>query len=165
MKKVSQEDKLFYFERNFFTLDGLWVIETEKEINWETALKIDLAVWKKLLKIIIRRIKKYLKIETNTLTDLIEILTFRWSIEGWEYNIIKNEENEASIEIHGCPYKSTMDRNPDRHDKISLICRNMCIPFYKAITQDFNSKISLEINKSMGLGNDLCNFHFKIEEK
>ncbi|MFX0136422.1 MAG: DUF6125 family protein, partial [Candidatus Hodarchaeota archaeon] len=76
MKKVSKEDKLFYFERNFFTLDGLWAIETEKETNWETALKIDVAVWKKLLKIIIRRIKKYLKIETNTLTDLVEILTF-----------------------------------------------------------------------------------------
>ena len=165
MKKVSQEDKLFYFERNFFTLDGLWMIETEKEINWETALKIDLAVWKKLLKIIIRRIKKYLKIETNTLTDLVEILTFRWSIEGWEYNIVKNEENEALIEIHGCPYKSAMDRNSDRHDKIPLICRNMCIPFYKDLVQDFNSKINFERNKFMGLGNDLCDFHFRIEEK
>lgn len=165
MKKVSQEDKLFYFERNFFTLDGLWMIETEKEINWETALKIDLAVWKKLLKIIIRRIKKYLKIETNTITDLVEILTFRWSIEGWKYNTVKNEEKEALIEIHGCPYKSTMDRNPDRHDKIPLICRNMCIPFYKEIVENFNSKISLERNEFMGLSNDLCDFHFKIEEK
>ena len=151
MKKVSKEDKLFYFERNFFTLDGLWAIETEKETNWETALKIDVAVWKKLLKIIIRRIKKY--------------LTFRWSIEGWEYNTVKNEETEALIEIHGCPYKSTMDRNPDRHDKIPLICRNMCIPFYKEVAQDFNSKISLERNKSMGLGNDFCDFHFKLEGK
>ena len=165
MKKVSQEDKLFYFERNFFTLDGLWAIETEKETNWETALKIDVAVWKKLLKIIIRRIKKYLKIETSTLTDLVEILTFRWSIEGWEYNTVKNEKNEALIEIHGCPYKSTMDRNPDRHDKIPLICRNMCIPFYKEVAHDFNSKISLERNKSMGLGNDFCDFHFKLEGK
>ncbi|TFG02178.1 MAG: hypothetical protein EU540_02125 [Promethearchaeota archaeon] len=165
MKKVNQKDKLFYFERNFFTLDGLWMIETENEINWETALKIDLAVWKKLIKIIIRRIKKYLKIETNTLTDLVEILTFRWSIEGWEYNTVKNEENEVLIEIHRCPYKSTMDRNPDRHDKIPLICRNMCIPFYKEAAHDFNSKISLERNKSMGLGNDLCDFHFKLEEK
>jgi len=165
MREVSKEDKLFYFERNFFTLDGLWVIETEKETNWETALKIDRAVWRKLLNIIIRRIKEYLKIETNTLKDLVEILTFRWSIEGWEYNIMKNENNKVLIEIHKCPYKAMMDRNPERHDKISSICRKMCIPFYKEVAQDFNSKIKLERNKSMGLGSNICDFYFKSEEK
>ena len=51
MKKVSKKDKLFYFERNFFTLDGLWMLETENEVGWDTALKIDQAVWDKLLKI------------------------------------------------------------------------------------------------------------------
>ncbi|MFW9898287.1 MAG: DUF6125 family protein [Candidatus Thorarchaeota archaeon] len=163
MREVSKEDKLFYFERNFFTLDGLWAIETEKETNWETALKIDIAVWKKLLNIIVRRIKKYLKIETNKLKDLVDILTFRWSIEGWKYNILKNEENEALIEIDGCPYKSIMDRNPKRHDKIPSICRDMCIPFYKEVAQDFNPKIKLERNKSMGLGNNACDFHFKLK--
>lgn len=164
MRKISKEDKLFYFERNFFTLDGLWMIETEKETNWDTALKIDIAVWKKLLKIIIRRIKKYLKIETNTLKDLIEILTFRWSIEGWGYKILKNENNAALIEIHRCPYKSTMDRNLDRQDKIPLICKKMCTPFYKEVTQDFNLKIKLERNKSMGMGDKVCDFIFKMKD-
>ncbi|MHA1343947.1 MAG: DUF6125 family protein [Promethearchaeota archaeon] len=84
MRKVSLEDKLFYFERNFFTLDGLWMIETEAETDWTTALKIDLEVWKKLLKIIIRRIRKYLEIKTNTIKDLLNILTFRWTVENWE---------------------------------------------------------------------------------
>lgn len=165
MREIRNEDKLFYFERNFFTLDGLWMIETEKETNWETALKIDVAVWKRFLKIVIRRIKKYLKIETNTLKDLIEILTFRWSIEGWEYNISKNENNEALIEIIKCPYKSTMDRNPVRSDKIPLICRKMCIPFYTEVARDFNSRIKLERTKSMGLGSNICDFHYILEEK
>ena len=72
MRNLRLEDKLFFFERSFFSLDGLWMIETEKETNWKVALKIDLAVWKKLLKIIIRRLTKYLKIETNNLNDLIQ---------------------------------------------------------------------------------------------
>ena len=162
MKKISDKDKLFYFERNFFTLDGLWMLETENEIGWETALKIDRVVWDKLLKIIIRRIKKYLKIDTNTLKDIIEILTFRWSVEGWKYIIKKDEENEALIEISECPYKSIMDRNPDRHDKIKSICKDMCDIFYEKIVRDFNSKIVLKRTKFLGLGNNNCDFHFYL---
>ncbi len=113
MKQVSNEDKLFYFERNFVTLDGLWMLEIEKEIGWDRALKIDVAVWTKLLKIIIRRIKNYLKIKTDTLQDLIEIITFRWSIEGWKYQIENISNSEVIINITECPYKSSMDRNPD----------------------------------------------------
>lgn len=163
MKKISDKDKLFYFERNFFTLDGLWMIETEKEVGWDTALKIDKAVWTKLLKIIIKRIKNYLKIETNTLSDLIEILTFRWSIEGWSYTVKNNDKNRVYIEIKDCPYKTIMDKNPDRNDKVPLICRNMCIPFYKDIVEDFNPNIIVERNKFMGLGDPICDFDFKLK--
>lgn len=163
MRKVSDADKLFYFEKNFFTLDGLWMIETEEETNWGTALKIDTAVWKRLLQIIIRRIKSYLKIETNTIEDLIEILTFRWTVEGWEYDIIKKERNEAEIKIMKCPYKEIMDRNPERQDRIPLICKNMCIGFYEDVTERFNSKIALERTEFMGLGGSKCDFKFKMK--
>jgi len=36
------------------------MLEPEKEVGWETALKIDKNVWIKLMTIIFRRIKKYL---------------------------------------------------------------------------------------------------------
>jgi len=161
MKEVSDGDRLFYFQKNFFTLDGLWMLETEKEVGWETALKIDKIVWIKLMEIVFRRIKNYLNIETNNLTDLIEILTFRWSIEGWNYYINKISEFEVEIEIKECPYKAIMERNPERQEKISLICKEMCIPFYNAILDNFNPKINLERREYLGLGNEKCNFHFK----
>lgn len=161
MREVSDADKLFYFQKNFFTLDGLWMLETEKEVGWETALRIDTNVWIKLMEIIFRRIKKYLDIENNDLNDLIEILTFRWSIEDWKYSINKISEFEANIEIKKCPYKAIMDRNPERQEKIPLICKDMCIPFYAAIVNDFNPKINLERSEYIGLGNNKCNFHFK----
>ena len=164
MRNLSLEDKLFFFERSFFTLDGLWMIETEEETNWKIALKIDLAVWKKLLKIIIRRLKKYLKIETNNLNDLIEILTFRWSIEGWDYELKQNECDKAEIIIKKCPYKAAMDRNPERQDKISLICKDMCIPFYKSIIRDFNTEITVKRTMYMGLGDNYCDFNFYLNK-
>ncbi|TKJ24321.1 MAG: hypothetical protein CEE43_01145, partial [Promethearchaeota archaeon Loki_b32] len=108
MRKITDADKLFYFEKNFFTMDGLWMLETEKEVGWNTALKIDRAVWIRLMKIIFKRIKKYLKVETNSLSDLIDIITFRWSVEGWKYSFNQISESEIKIEIYECPYKSIM---------------------------------------------------------
>ncbi|MFX1377119.1 MAG: DUF6125 family protein [Promethearchaeota archaeon] len=164
MRRVTDGDKLFYYERNFVTLDGLWMLEIEKEIGWDKALKIDVTVWTKLLKIIIRRISKYLKIATNTVNDLVEIITFRWSIEGWKYKVNRISESEVIIEVSGCPYKASMDRNEDRHDKIPLICESMCFPFYSAAFKDFNPKIAFKREKAMGLGDNYCTFHFKLLE-
>jgi len=165
MKEVNQDDKLFFFERSFFTLDGLWMIETEEMTNWETALKIDLIVWKKLLGVVIRRLKKYLNLEKTDLTNLIKILTFRWSVEGWKYSVIQHNDDKVKILVNQCPYKSTMDRNPERKEKSSLICKNMCIPFYKTITKDFNENIDIERTGYMGLGDDYCDFTFSFDKK
>ena len=161
MREVNQDDKLFFFERSFITLDGLWMIETEEMTNWKVALKIDVIVWKKLLKITIRRLKKYLNLEENDLTNLIKILTFRWSIEGWEYSIIQHGTDKVKILVNQCPYKSAMERNPERTEKQSLICKNMCIPFYKAITKDFNENINIERT----LDDDYCDFTFSFDNK
>ena len=165
MKKVNQDDKLFFFERTFFTLDGLWMIETEEMTNWEIAVKIDLIVWRRLLKVIIRRLKKYLNLEKNDLTNLIKILTFRWSVEGWKYSVVQYDEDKVKILVNQCPYKSTMDRNPERKDKQSLLCKNMCIPFYKALTKDYKENINLERTRYMGLGDDYCDFTFSFDNK
>jgi len=163
MREVTDADKLYYFSSSFVSLDGLWMLEIEKEIGWDRALKIDVTVWTRLFKIIIRRLKRYLNIETNNLNDLVEILTFRWSIEGWKYNVNRISDTEVLIEVSECPYKGPMERNPERRDKIPLICKGMCFPFYKAVFNDFNPKIVFKREKAMGLGDDVCTFHFKLQ--
>jgi hypothetical protein len=165
MRKVNLDDKLFFFEKSFFTLDGLWMIETEEMTNWETALKIDLIVWVELLKIVIRRLKSYLQLEKNDLNSLIDILAFRWSIEGWEYKIVQREDEKASIIVKQCPYKAVMDRNPERTEKQNLICKDMCIPLYKSVIKNFNENININRTAYMGLGDNFCDFSFSYEEE
>ncbi|MHA1519351.1 MAG: DUF6125 family protein [Promethearchaeota archaeon] len=177
MRALTDEDKLYYFEKNFFTLDGLWMVETEEKFDFETALRLDLAVWDRFLKIAIRRLKKYLKITSNTKEDIINILTFRWAAEGWKYEIQNganegtNEETdrktdkETTIHIIECPYKEAMQRNPDRHSHIPLICKRMCVPFYQKVVQDFNPEIQLHRTKFQGLRDEFCDFVFTEENE
>ncbi|TFG02438.1 MAG: hypothetical protein EU542_04990 [Promethearchaeota archaeon] len=164
MRKLTSKDKLFLLGRSFFTLDGLWMIKLEELSNWDIALKIDTYVWEILLKIIIRRLKKYLGLHNNSLENLLKILTFRWSVEGWEFKALAHKGG-YKIEIKNCPYNSAMDRNPTRHDKIPLICRDMCIPFYREIVHSFNPLIKLKREKFMGLGDDICSFDFSYQEQ
>lgn len=138
------------------------MVEVENEFEFNAALKIDIRVWQRLYKIIFRRVKRYLKIETNTLEDLIEILSFCWSCEGYEYEVVKSELREAILHITYCPYKAAMDRNPERKDKIKSICLDMCIPFYEPALEEFNPKIKLERKKFLGIGDPICDFHFKV---
>jgi hypothetical protein len=165
MKDLTTKDKLFFFSKSFFTLDGLWMIETEEMTSWETALKLDVIVWKKLLNVVVRRIKKYLRLEKNDLTTLLDILTFRWSIEGWEYRVLQHEYGKVKVLIDQCPYKAAMDRNPERTEKQALICKEMCIPFYESVVKDFNKDINLDRTAYMGLGDGFCDFCLSIEKK
>ncbi|MFX1503704.1 MAG: L-2-amino-thiazoline-4-carboxylic acid hydrolase, partial [Promethearchaeota archaeon] len=94
----------------------------------------------------------------------IEIITFRWSIEGWKNDVEQISALEVIIKIKECPYKAIMDRNPERQGLIPLICNNMCFPFYKAAFEKFNPKIKFERKKSLGLGDSRCDFCFKLVE-
>jgi len=165
MQRLSLEDKMFFFERNFFTLDGLWMIESENETNWDTALKMDINVWTKFLIIAFRRLSKYLKIEKNSLDSLVKMLAFRWSAEGWKFTLKKGSENQVKFEINGCPYKSSMDRNPERLEIQSLICKNMCLSFYNAAIKQFNHNINVIRNRFMGLGDSICDFILSTENR
>ena len=58
-----------------------------------------------------------------------------------------------------------MDRNPERQNRAPLICKEMCIPFYDGLVEDFNPEITVKRNNFMGLGDKHCDFHFKTDTK
>lgn len=162
MKKLSKDDKLFYFERNFFTLDGLWIIETENETDFETSLKIDLAVWKRFFTIAYRRIKKYLKKTTTNVDDVIDILAFRWSCEGWDYEIVESSPEKGRVIVKTCPYHEIMTRNEERHDAIPRICKDVCNPLYETAIKALNPSMKLVRTKRKGLGDEICDFNLTL---
>ena len=162
MKELNCEDRRFYYEKNFFTLDGLWIIETENETDFETALKIDLLVWRKLLKIIYKRIAKYIKADTSRVDHIIDIMAFRWTCENWEFDIPSSDENEGEIIIKKCPYREIMERNPDRKPLIPRICNEICKPIYKEAIHSLNPEVQVIREKFQGLSDPICDFTLKV---
>ncbi|MEX2683607.1 MAG: L-2-amino-thiazoline-4-carboxylic acid hydrolase [Candidatus Sigynarchaeota archaeon] len=165
MKEITNDDRLFYFSRHFFTLDGLWIIETEKATDFDIALKIDLAVWLALLKIAYKRIKEYLKTDTTTVSGVIDVLAFRWGCEGWTFSVEQPSPREARASISRCPYKEIMDRSEGRKAVIPRICKDICIPIYDSAIRSLNPAVRLRRTKFMGLGDDQCSFELTMEEK
>lgn len=163
VKPVTDDDKLFYFERHFFTLDGLWILETEHETSLETALAIDLRVWVRLLEIAYRRIKDRLQADTARVDGIVDVLAFRWSCEGWGYSIEHATRDAASITVHRCPYKEIMARNPDRHAVIPRVCKDICIPIYDAAVRSLNPAVRLSRDAFQGLGDTACSFHLALQ--
>jgi hypothetical protein len=163
MRELSKDDRLFYFEKNWFTLDGLWIIETEKATSFETALNIDLAVWKELFKIIYRRIKNYLKTDATTIEDVLDILAFRWTCEGWTFRTEMLDECHGHAAIEKCPYKEVMSRNPERRDVIPHICKDICIPIYEEAIASINPAVHVTRRTFMGLGDETCDFDLQLE--
>nr|MDO8112018.1 DUF6125 family protein [Candidatus Sigynarchaeota archaeon] len=162
MKALSKDDRLFYYEKNYYTLDGLWILETEKATDFDTALKIDLAVWKELLKIIYRRIKDYLKIEGKTVAEVMDLLAFRWACEKWDFTIDVASPDKGKATIKKCPYKEIMDRNPARKDIIPRICTDICIPIYKEAIASINPAIRVKRSNFMGKGSPICDFELSM---
>jgi len=142
----------------------LWVIETERELGWDVALKIDIDVWQKLYSIIFRRVIRYLNIKDNSLEDLVNILSFIWNCEGNIHEIFQAGENQFTISIVECPYIAAMKRNPDRHNRIESICKDMCIAYLEPVIKEFNPEIEIHRDKFMGLGDSKCDIILNLKD-
>ncbi|GAB4327392.1 MAG: hypothetical protein Kow0069_34280 [Promethearchaeota archaeon] len=165
-RDLTDEDKLFYFSRNFFTLDGLWMVVAEERLGLEKAVELDLEVWQRFFPIIYRRVARYLGVGGRQVDDFVHVLGFRWKAEGWNFKVNECGPNEAhvTVEAGGCPYLEILKR-AGRPDKFSLVCRRVCEPIYATAAHAFNPRIRVTRTKRQGLGDDVCDFHFELAEQ
>ncbi len=162
----TDADKLAYFQQNFFTLDGLWMVVLEEHLGLEETVKIDLQVWERFFPIIYRRIARYLKIETQTVEDFVKVLGFRWMAEGWDFRIEEVSPKLARVTIKkgGCPYHAALSR-ANRPDKMPRICNEVCDRLYEIAASSFNPAIKVRRTKRQGVNAEECDFLFQISVK
>lgn len=164
---LSDADKLYYFQRNWFTLDGMWMVVVEEELGLERTIAIDLQVWERLFPILYRRIKRRLGVTGTGVDDFVRVLAFRWVAEGWTFSVDEETLSPAHAEITiapgGCPYHQALVR-AERPDKIPRICHEVCDPLYDIAAKAFNPKIRVRRTLRQGDGAGTCNFLLDLEE-
>ncbi len=163
---LTDADKLAYFQQNFFTLDGLWMVVLEERLGLDETVKIDLQVWERFFPVIYRRIARYLKIVTQTVEDFVKILAFRWTAEGWDFKVDEVTPKFARVTINkgGCPYHSALVR-AKRPDKMPHICNNVCDRLYEIAATTFNPAIQVRRTKRQGISGDVCDFIFELPDE
>lgn len=163
---LTDSDKLAYFQQNFFTLDGLWMVVLEERLGLDETVKIDLKVWERFFPVIYRRIARYLQIVTQTVEDFVRILGFRWSAEGWDFKIDEVSPKSARVTIKkgGCPYHAGLLR-ANRPDKMPRICNDVCDRLYEIAARSFNPAIKVMRTRRQGIEGDVCDFIFELPEK
>ena len=163
--QLTDADKLAYFQQNFFTLDGLWMVVLEEWLGLEKTLKIDMQVWERFFPTVYRRIARYLKITTQTVEDFIKVLGFRWIAEGWGFTIEEVSPKLARVRIEkgGCPYNAALER-AQRLDKAPHICNENCERLYQIAVNTFNPAIQMHRTKRQGNGDDWCDFLFELPD-
>ncbi len=163
---MTDADKLVYFQQNFFTLDGFWMVVLEEYLGLEETIKIDLQVWERLFPVLYRRIARYLKITSQTVEDFVRILGFRWTAEGWDFKIEEVSPKSARVTINkgGCPYHAALVR-AKRRDKMPRICNDVCDRLYEIAATSFNPDIKVRRTKRQGIDAEVCDFIFEIPDK
>ena len=124
---------------------------------------MDIIVWERLYVILFRRVGRHLGLSGNSLKDLGEILSFLWTCEEVEYEILKLNEEEAIFYITTCPYIDAMKRNPERQHRIESICKKMCVKYLEGAVKQFNPNIEIDRSRYIGLGDNKCDFHMKLK--
>ncbi len=73
MTDLTDKQKMEYFHRSYLAVDGLWFMKIEENFGFETALKMDEAVWKILPKIQSRIIKAMMNHENGPCVIIVVV--------------------------------------------------------------------------------------------
>ena len=102
MTDLTDKQKTEYFRRSYLAADGLWFMKIEEDYGFETALKIDEAVWNVLPKIQSRIIKAMMNLE-NGLDGLEQAVAARLALEGFGFEL-ERDKGSIVVIIRKCPW-------------------------------------------------------------
>jgi hypothetical protein len=99
------------FAKNWLAHDGLWFLAVEKEVDMDTAMKLDIEAWRKFSAIEARRIMKRHNIpENGGLEALKKALGFRLYAVLNVQGITEETENSFVFKMHDCRVQSARAR-------------------------------------------------------
>jgi hypothetical protein len=148
-----------FFHRSYATVDGLWFLKVEEKYGFDAALEIDNEVWKVLPKIQARMLKAVGKSD-NGMDALAECLTTKLALDGFQFNVEKNEEDHCfRVVIDVCPWHNLMIKS-GRESLSGKVGDTICNTEYTVWASEFGNDIFFELQEQICRGDKCCALQF-----
>ena len=162
MKRLTDEQVIEYFHRCYKAVDGLWFLKVEDAYGFEVALDIDKEVWRVMPKIQARMLKSMLKVENN-LQGLLECLSAKLTLEGFDFHIEEFDEGFRAI-INKCPWHEIMLKS-GREKFSGKVGDVICGIEYEVWAMEFGEDISFKRGSMICAHDDVCVLEFKTQSQ
>ncbi len=155
-KEISE-----YLHRCYTSADGLWFIKVEEKYGFDSALDVDIKVWKIMPKIQSRFLKTKLGLDRG-LDALLECLSVKLKLDGFEFKIEKSDKR-IKITIDSCPWHNIM-ANSNRAALSEKIGSSICNTEYSVWAKEFREHIKFKLGDQICKGSSSCVFIFENED-
>lgn len=162
-KGLTDKQMIELLKRSYAAVDGLWFMMLEKETDFETALKVDAAVWDVLPKIQVRKIVELTGISGTTPADFLPVLKIKFGLEEYKYQIKENTESRLEIQVDECPWVNLLQKS-DRMHIAERLGDEICTRDLKGWAQAFNPRLDIEWAWRRCTEQPGCRFSFFVKE-
>lgn len=159
---VDNKTIIKYLRKSYFSVDGLWFMTAEDELDFNKAMELDEKVWQILPKIQARQVKESLGISGESLADLMEALKVKFEAEEYGYTVEKLADDELKIFIiDQCPWLHLLKKSKREHlgDEISS---KICRLEYQVWAKEFRPEIKFTLASRMCIGEHVCLLDFTL---
>jgi len=156
MRTLTDQQAAAYFHRCYTTVDGLWFLKTEEKHGFDTALELDARVWEVLPKIQARLLKSMLQAPSG-IDGLLDCLTTRLALEGFEFEITKHDTG-FELSVSRCPWHDLMVKSGRAHLS-PKVGRRICLAEYTVWASEFGA-IRFERVEGVCEGCSRCRLRF-----
>ncbi|RLI02205.1 hypothetical protein DRO30_03010 [Candidatus Bathyarchaeota archaeon] len=151
------------FNKNWWTVDGLWFRVVEEEFGLDAAWKVNFKVSERMAPIMAKRILKFLGFKGEKISELVEALKFLpWSaVQGAEVKILG--EDEAILSVVECKPQKFRVKNGLKE----FPCKDLGLRFFARFAEAVNPKIRVECltaPPNPHPNNLWCQWRFKLEK-
>jgi len=141
----------------FFVMDALWFLTPEEMTDYETALQIDVDVWKKYGRKEAKRLRSLFNVQDSSLETTLEILIrapFMLQVEC-HYEML---DKEAILHIKYCRTLEAMKKA----GRTRFVCEPVSGAYFKAFVKEINPDIRVRPIRLPPAYMEGCEWSFSI---
>ncbi len=157
MLKLTDQQIAEYFKRSYMAVDGLWFVKIEEKLGFDTALDLDIDVWKIMPKIQVRKLKSLVPVKEG-LEGLYEAFATKLNLEGYTYEPTQSD-GCVEFKITKCPWHEIMIKS-DRKHVAEKVGSAICTAEGTVWASEFGKNITCQLAERICSGASCCRMRF-----